>query len=243
VSPGLIAAIFMLSGSAAFAQSLTGFGFGLLIVPPLVLLLGAKEAVLVSNVLSTALVVLLAARLYRHVDRRAWFLLTMGSIAGMPLGLVVLIFVRPELLQAIIAINVIVFTVLLTRRWTISAGGKANDIATGIVSGVLRTSTSMSGPPIVIYLQGKGMDATTFRATISAFFLTSGLLAMATFAAAGRFSVDTWQACAAGLPGVFVGMVAGNRVFHRVDEARFRQLVILLLFVSAAIALVMVAVG
>lgn len=243
MDPGLVLAVFFLAGGAAFAQSLTGFGFGLLIVPPLVLLLGAKEAVLVSNVLSTVLVVMLAARLYRDVDRRAWLLLTIGSIAGMPIGLLVLVRIQPELLQAIIAVNVIVFTILLARRWRMTVAGSSGDIAIGIISGVLRTSTSMSGPPIVIHLQGKGMASPAFRATISAFFLTSGLLAMATFAVAGRFSLETWQACAAGLPGVVAGMVAGNHAFRHVDEARFRMLVIGLLLLSAGIALLMVAVG
>lgn len=240
MNPGTMAAIALLAGGAAFAQSVTGFGFSLLVVPPLVLLLGAKEAVLVANVLSTALVVLLTIRLRHDVEWRTWLMLTIGSIAGMPLGLLVLVYVDADILQIAIALNVIVFTVLLMRRWQVHAAGRGSDAATGLVSGILRTSTSMSGPPVVIYLQGRTMAPQPFRATISAFFLASGLIAMVAFALTGRYSAETWEASAAGLPSVFAGMVAGNALYRRVNEARFRHLVIVLLFASAGIALAMV---
>ncbi|MGK2964072.1 MAG: sulfite exporter TauE/SafE family protein [Tepidiformaceae bacterium] len=233
-----IIAVVVVAGAAALAQSLTGFGFGLLIVPPLVMLLGAKEAVLVSNVLSTCLVVVLVGQLRRDVDWRTWGTLMGWSLIGMPAGLLILARVDPAVLQVIIAVNVIVFTVLWSRGMRIGRTGFVSDSIAGILSGVLRTSTSMSGPPIVIYLQGQGRSPAVFRATLSAVFLAGGLLAMGTFGAAGQFTRETWVAAAVGLPAVLAGMVAGSRLYARVDEARFRRLIEGLLFVSAALAIV-----
>lgn len=243
MEPGAAAAIILLAGFAAFAQSATGFGFGLLFVPPLAMMIGARDAVLTSNILSTTLVVLLAYRLRADVDVRTWAVLMAGSVAGMPLGLVVLLSIEPEVLQVVIAVNVIVFTALLARGLRIDRAGIAGDAFTGVLSGALRTSTSMSGPPVVIYLQGRGLTPDVFRATISAFFLASGMVAMGAFAMTRSYTVESWVASAVALPAVGVGMVAGNRLAPRIEPARFRRVVQFLLLVSALVAITTVVAG
>src|SRR4029079_17328466 len=82
--------------------------------------------------------------------------------------------------------------------------------AAGLASGILNTSTSMSGPPVVVYLQGRGVDPGRFRATLAPSFRASGLVAIALFIASGRYDATTWGETALAIPALAVGWLAGN---------------------------------
>ena len=236
-------AIFLLSAGASVVQSLTGLGFGLMIVPPLVMLVGAKDAVVVSNILGTLLSGALLVRSRGHVEWRMGAILFASTVAGMPLGLLVLIWINPTLLQVVIAVMVIVFTFLLARGMRIHSAGLAGDILTGVASGVLRMSTSMSGPPVVIYLQGRGIASERFRGTLAAFFFASGLVGILMFAAGGRFTHRVDVEIAAGVPALAAGFVGGSALYRVVDEGLFRRAVFAVLFTSSCLAILTVLIS
>lgn len=231
-----IAGIVALAGIAAFIQAISGFGFSLFVVPFLAVLVGAKEAVVLSNLLSTGMTAFQSFNLRSGIERRTVSILLVGSYLGMPLGLAILLIVDPSVLTAIIAIAVATFTLLLMRGLRLHDGGTPGDLATGFTSGVLNTSTSMSGPPVVIYLQGKGLSPLAFRSTITAFFLFNSIGALGLLALSGQISVDLLVAAALSAPAVVAGALAGNRVFPRINERYFRRIVYAILLVSAAVA-------
>jgi uncharacterized protein len=231
-------AIFLLAASAAVVQSLTGLGFGLIIVPPLVMVLGAKDAVVVSNVLGTVLSGVMLTRIHARVEWRMNIVLLISAVVGMPLGLAILILIDPDLLQVIIACTVIVFTILLARGMRIHSAGLAGDAISGLLSGILRMSTSMSGPPVVIYLQGRGLTSDRFRATLAAFFVCSGCISIVLFAVSGQFSRKIGLELLPGLPALLLGLTIGGALYRRIDEVRFRRAVLAVLFISAGLAIV-----
>lgn len=234
----MAAAIILLAAVAACIQALSGFGFSLFIVPFLAILIGPKDTVVLANFLSVMVNLVQFPRLRHSIERRTAAVLTVGSFAGMPIGLAVLLLVDPTALKVIIAVAVIVFTLLIMRGLRIHAGGALGDLATGFASGVLNTSTSMSGPPIVLYLTGKGLSPAYFRGTINAFFLVTAIGAVTLLIASG--SVKPWVAGAflLAMPAAEAGRIIGNRLFDRIDEVRFRRLVYAILLTSATVALV-----
>jgi uncharacterized membrane protein YfcA len=238
MDPWTVASVCALAAVAAFTQSLSGFGFSLLIVPPLTLILGPRDAVVTANALGLLVNAVTLQRLHEHVDWRLGITLFAAAAVGMPAGLVVLMFVPRDALQVLIAVTVLVSTVLIWRGWRIEASGRGADIGVGLVSGVLNTSTSMSGPPVVLYLQGKGFLRGMFRATLTAYFLASGALAVLLFLVGGQMDRDIAVTTLFAAPALLVGFVIGHALFHRLDEERFRQVVIGILILSAGLAMV-----
>lgn len=231
------AAIILLAATASCIQALSGFGFSLFIVPFLSLLIGPKDTVVLANLLSVMVNLIQFPRLRHSIERKTAFILALGSYAGMPVGLAVLLLIDPVALKLLIAVSVILFTLLIMRGLRIHGGGHPGDLATGFVSGILNTSTSMSGPPIVLYLQGKGLTPATFRSTTNAFFLVTAVGAVGLLFASG--SVKPWVlgAFLLAMPAAEGGRMLGNRLFDRIDEARFRRLVYAILLLSATVAL------
>lgn len=237
MSPLDAAAILALAAAAAFTQAVSGFGFSLLLVPPLALLIGPREAVVAANGLGVLVYAPGAIHLRRAVDVRLWLRLIVAAAAGMPVGLLILVAVSPTILQVVIAVTVITATLLIWRGVELHRAGWLGDALAGFVSGVSNTSTSMSGPPVVLYLQGRGVAPDAFRATLAAFFLASGGAALALYALSGRLDLDALGRMAVGAPGLAAGWVTGNAVYRRLDQRRFRRVVFAVLLASAAVAI------
>jgi uncharacterized protein len=236
-APDLIAVFLAVALAAAITAS-TGFGFGLLLVPPLVFVIGPRDAVVVSNVLSFFFTAYMLTHMYRDVARRTTFTLSGFAALGIPLGFAILVLLDRSLLQAFIATFVIISTFLLTRGLRLHGGGIIVDALVGFGAGILRTSTSMSGPPVVIYLQGQGVSAAVFRASMTAFFCATGGMAALAFLIGGRFNEDILVAMAVGVFALPLGWRVGNSLFHRMPEVAFRRVVVATLFASGTVAFV-----
>ncbi|MEO6396829.1 MAG: sulfite exporter TauE/SafE family protein [Tepidiformaceae bacterium] len=233
-----LATVVALAGVASFAQALSGFGFSLLLVPPLALVVGPKEAVVMANLMGMMSSSLTLTSMHEAVDWRLGLRLLGSAAVGMVGGLFVLIVVDPKALQIGIAVLVLVATTLIWRGIELRAQNRGMDLAAGLLSGVLNTSTSMSGPPLVLYLQNRGMTPGQFRATLNAFFLASGAIASVLFVLGDRIGSYELGAAAASTPLVALGWLLGHRMFYRLGAAQFRTVVVGVLFTSASIALV-----
>jgi hypothetical protein len=231
-------AVFFLTAFASTAQSVTGFGFGLLIIPLLILLLGPHDAVVLSSVLGTALSALMLVKLRHAVDWRLVLSLLLAAALGMPFGLALLLWLDTEVLQVAIATSVIVVTLLLARGLHFHRTTHTGNLVAGFLAGLFRTSAGMPGPPVVIYLQAGGLSPEALRAVLAAFFVASGLVAIAMFAAEGSFGGEMALLSLAGLPAMSVGWRFGALLFHRIPADRFRWLIYAILIGSSLVAIV-----
>ncbi len=233
-----ILAVMALAGIASFAQSLSGFGFALLLVPPLAIIVGPKEAVVIATFLNAVSSALTIGSLRSSVDRRLVVRFLVSALLGMPVGYVVLATVPAAALQVGIAATVLVAVLLLWRGATIPWHGRLADSTAGALAGILMTSTSMAGPPLVIYLQDRGLPPRVFRATVNAFFFCASALAAGIFLFGDRVGSDEMTAVLFAAPAVFATWFVGHRLFHRLNPEQFRGTVLVVLVVSAAIAIV-----
>mgnify|MGYP005864214857 CR=1 FL=1 len=202
-----LAVVVAVATLASFAQGVTGFGFALIALPFLVLVVDVREAVVMSTLLGLVNVALLAVRVWRATPWRTIVWLLLGSFAGMPLGLAALVFTPEDGLRLTVGAVTVAMAIALLSGFRVPSTGALSELAVGVVSGVLRTSTSMSGPPVIVSLGA--------------------------FASA---HVITWRALAlsgAALPAVYLANLAGDRIARRFDATAFRRLVLALLVLTA----------
>jgi|FLYL01.1.fsa_nt_gi uncharacterized membrane protein YfcA len=221
---------------ASVAQGFTGFGFALTAMPFFLLVLDVQDAVVVSTLAATTSLVLVATRVWREVPWPVVLRLLAGSVIGMPLGLAVLLFAPGEALRAAVGLVVVVMAGALAFGLRIESEGLRSDLAVGTASGVLRTSTSLAGPPVVLYLQGRGFEPPAFRAALVLFFLIGNVISLGAFGATGVVSGDAVLVSLASVPAVYAGSLLGDRLLRRIDAVLFRRLVLLLLVATALAA-------
>jgi uncharacterized membrane protein YfcA len=229
---------------AASCQSLTGFGFALVMVPLLSLIWDVKSAVVMSTTLGTIMLVPLLLEVRRHVSVGIAGRLLLGSLVGIPLGVVVLDRIDPEALKVLVGAVVIIASLLLyfapQVRWPDAGGSTA--VVVGAISGMLRGSTSMGGPPSVIYLLGVERHMETFRGTLLAFFLPASVITVVVLAAAGKVTPEILRTSAIGLPALVAGLFLGGWVRSWMPESVFRA-VVLGVLIATSIAVIVSASG
>jgi uncharacterized membrane protein YfcA len=223
--------------TASFLQMLAGFGFALLAMPIMTLAVPVEDAVVVVAILGLATTGWQSIHLRHDADPPLVKRLTVASFVGMPLGLVVLNVVDDETLRIVLGVCVLIATGLLVRRLNLEHVGRGLDWVSGFTAGVLNTSLGTNGPPLVFDLQARQLDPYRFRATISAVFVFSNLMAMALFVADGKVDSDDLRAAAIAAPAWLLGQALGWPMRRHIHGERFRWLVIGLLFAAGATAI------
>jgi uncharacterized membrane protein YfcA len=220
---------------AAGCQSLTGFGSSLLAVPLLSLYLDAKQAVVIATFLSTVISAPLLLEVRRQVRVAKVAPLAIGSVVGLPLGILILRNVDAGALKVLVAAVVILASALLFLAPRLTLGGRntLSSLITGAFSGLLRASTSMAGPPVVLYTLSHERDIEEFRSTVLALFLITGLLAIPGLVVADLISRDAVIATAVAIPGMALGLLVGTRLRSRVQPTSFRTLVLAVLVITS----------
>ena len=102
---------------------------------------------------------------------------------------------------------------------------------------MFKTSVGVSGPPVVILLQGRGLAKAAFRATSATVIVVINFVSLVLFAGAGQFDRVVLAAALVSLPALPVGYWLGDRIHERVPESRFRSLVLVMVAISAGLAL------
>jgi len=219
---------------SAVVTAVAGFGFGLMSVPLISLVVDLHSAVIVSSIVG---VIGNGAQTvhYRYDrDRTLARRLCAASIVGIPFGYAVYSTVSDDGLRVALGVAVVVAVVALSRGLNLTHVGPSMDWLLGFVSGVLNSSISTSGPPLVFDLQARHLAPTQFRATIQFIFLISGIVGLVIFALGGDIDRGEWIAGVCAVPALFLGLATGMPLRGRFSPERFRVLVMFLLLAGAA---------
>jgi uncharacterized membrane protein YfcA len=229
----------------ASIQSATGFGFALVLSPALFAVLEPVEAVTSLLLLSVALNLLVLFERGRpvHVDWRALVPMLVAALPGLAAGVAALALLSKEALQVTVGV-----AVMLAAGWQLQQRSartsdgrrtvpRAVGWAAGFASGALTTSISISGPPIVLWLEAHRVRPEEFRASLAASFLALNLIGGAVLLAAegsGALEADVVLPL---LGLVVAGYALGSVAFRRLDRERFFTAVLALVVFTGAASL------
>jgi uncharacterized membrane protein YfcA len=226
---------------ASGAHGILGFAFGMLATPALVLLLPAKQVVVLTVLLMLVLngFVLVPARRAVRGDE-LWRVLG-GVLLGLPVGAWILSVVRPATLTAVVGAAVIVLGVAALSGRSGAACGLARLPAVaglaGLAGGVLTTSINFNAPPVVLYLSTRGLDAGAMRATTAAYLMVAHAAAVAVFAAAGLLGWDVVTLALGLSPVAAAGAWLGSRLAARLDTRAFGRLALAVVILMGMVAI------
>lgn len=215
---------------ACLVQGVLGFA-NALVATPLALIFLQKETV-VSSMLVVGLAVnaFMAARICEPINYRPVFFLFLASLLGMPFGVWVLTTIPINWMKLLVGTLVVVFTVLLQfGKLKLPHSGVLTTVA-GFLSGLLNTSTSMAGPPVLILLAGQNLPKDQFRKTLVSFFFLSGLVASVVLILSGVMTLSRARYGLISIPVVFAAAFIGDKIAARVPQRPFRALALATLF-------------
>jgi uncharacterized membrane protein YfcA len=216
---------------AAAVQAATGFGFSLVAVPLLTLATGPRLAIVALALPALLLSSITVTRDRGHVRWRTVAALLTTVVAGMPIGLLLLHLLDDRALSVLVAVAVVSCAVLVWRNPRLPRGF-APIAAAGLTAGVLSTAAGPNGPPLIAAMQTMGYGPRELRGTLAAVFSLGGVLGIGGFALTGALTGRAALLGAVAAPAVLLGWWIGNHLFVRIDAARFRQAVLVILVAS-----------
>lgn len=239
LGPGDLALVAAIVSLAACAQMVSGFGFALMAVPLMGLAIDLKTAVVISTICATASNTYQAINDGQQRDPKLVRILTITSLLGMPFGVVVLDRLDIDVLRVAIGIFVLVALAgVLRTNSALAIGGRLLEGIAGFVSGILATSTSTNGPPLVLLLRSRGLSPEVFRATINTVFSIVAFVSILMFAIGGRLTTEVLVGTLVAVPGLGIGMFIGSRVRGALAPPVFWRIVAGLLTATAISSIV-----
>jgi uncharacterized membrane protein YfcA len=219
--------------AASFVQGLAGFGIGLVALAFLPFLISPTDAVVLTTLYATVFCAAIFVPLRRDFLGKGVDMLLVGSVLGTPLGIWVLTSVSGSLLARLIGA---VLVLIVALEWSglnpRRLPGRAWGLAAGVLSGVVGGAVGTPGPPAILYMAAQGWSPRTIKANLQAFLVVNQLVILIGYWWAGLLTREVWWLAAYFAIPAAAGLVAGIRLFDRVDHARFRRIVFLVLLGS-----------
>jgi len=163
--------------------------------------------------------------------------MSVGALAGIPLGAWVLIKSDPLLIRWGIALFGTLLLALLMSGWRYH--GKPTAALTAIVgaaAGVLGGAAQIGGPPIVAYWLSRPVPAEIVRANIVLFFAISTVITSSVYLAGGLLTPSVVGLALITGPIYGVGLYAGAHMFGLASEITFRRICLALIAVAIALS-------
>jgi hypothetical protein len=217
----------LVSGMAGFAFALVATAIWLFILSPL------QTATLV---IGFGLVVQSYAtwKLRRALDCRRLWPFFLGAAIGVPLGVAIVNWVAPSQMRTGIGAVLVLYSLYGLARPTIPAisAGAAADTGIGVLNGMLGGATGLAGIIAVIWCQLRGWPKDQQRSVFQPVTVATFAMSAAWLGGGGAISGETIWLFLLGLPVLLLGTWAGLKLYGRLNEAKFRIVVLALLFVS-----------
>lgn len=224
---------------AAFIRGLAGFGFALVLVPVLLLVLSPAAVVVINISLALLSNIVVIGHSFARIDFRRILPMMLSSLLGIPLGVWIISVVAPSVLKIFIGAVIICIAVLVASGFRFTfASEKLSAGAAGFFSGVLVSSTSLGGPPVVLFMQSQKWRKEIIHPSLAGYFLFLSSASLAALAVAGRVSADMLLTAASLAPALLAGTGLGVLVFQRVNARFFRLLSIIIVICAGALGII-----
>jgi uncharacterized membrane protein YfcA len=211
---------------AAFLQSLSGFGFAILIMPLTTLLLGLQTAAPLVALVALTTYTINLVRYRRAINLSELWRLGLATALGVPIGVWLLANVNESLVKQVLGLFLIVYAAyslanpntsrLVSRRWVYPAG---------FVAGCLGGAYNTPGPPAILYGSLRQWPKDEFRAILQALFFVNGVLVVLTHWLAHRMTTQVFSLYLYAVPALALGILIGTLIDGKVNRGHFRVLV------------------
>ena len=224
---------------ARLLSGVTGFGFALVTVPPLMLFYDPARVVSTSILLALATGGLLLIGVSHHIETRTVIALLPSAAVGSLAGVALLAVLEANAIQALASAAVILFGIGHATGWVpTGVGGPGAVVVAGFASGALNTSVGMAGPPVVMLLTARRTPMHAFRATTIAYFLVAGAVGAAMLVGGRQLGRGDALFALALLPPTLLGLVASRWLVRRVSPEHFGRLTLGLLLATGLVGLI-----
>jgi uncharacterized membrane protein YfcA len=217
---------------AGLMRGFAGFGSAMLMAPIFAILFGSADMIVTVVAIELVVSLQLFPQVRGHANWKTLAPMSIAACAAMPLGVWLLASVDKNTIVTGVSAIIVAFVLLMWTGWKYR--GRRSTLAAstvGAISGAMMATTSVGGPPVLIYLlSGNDPPAVNRANIVTYYFLTQFLLIVIVLAT----GVAGWDALARAIvlfPVMILGAWLGGRLFHGLASERlYRNVALAILF-------------
>jgi len=218
-------------------QSITGFGFAVVGTPLLLFFMQPMQVVSLMTFGALLLNLLVIYKTRGQSDPKVIWPLFAASLVGIIPGVYILKIIDPVLLKFCIGVLILVVAFFMASDYVVAI--KRERLATvlvGIVSGFMGGSTSLSGPPVALFLMNQQQNKEAFRANLVRYFCFGNIATLIVMYYMDTVDTGAFTQFLYAIPGVLVGVWLGEKAFAKVSANFFRKLTLGIIFFCGVVS-------
>lgn len=223
---------------AGFAKGTTGMGLPLLATPILAGVFGPRAAVVIVTIPIFVSNSLLLVQGWRRLDvLRGIAPIVIASAIGTAIGVNLLALLDQRSFAVLISIMVLIFLLRGDRLIGEDPGARRAQIlgpVVGFVGGVLQGTTSIASPLIGSFFHARKLDRHDYVIVLAAIFELNAAIQLVGYSLLGLYTPDVVAIGLLGLVPTLLALMVGIFFRSRLDQSRFRQLIVVVLVLSVA---------
>ncbi len=224
---------------AGLMRGFAGFGSAMLMAPIFAILFGSAEMVVTVVAIELVVSLQLFPQVRSHADWKTLAPMSIAACIAMPVGVWLLANIDKNTIVTAVSAIIVGFVVLMWSGWKYTGRRSAFASASvGAVSGAMMATTSVGGPPVLLYLLSGNDSPQVNRANIVTYYFLTQFLLIVIVLATG---VAGWTALIRAVvlfPVMIVGAWAGGRLFHGLASERvYRNVALGILFATGLFGL------
>ena len=230
--PSVLILLMTITFFAAFEQTITGFGFSLIVMPLATLLFGLKTAAPLIALTGLTLYTINLIRNWQAINSGEALRLGIAAIFGVPVGVWGLSNLNESMIKLALGIILIGFAIYsaLNVRWSMIISSRWAWLV-GFLTGCLGGAYNTPGPPLIIYGSLREWQRVEFRGVLQALFLTTGILTTLSHWFARNLTPNVLTLYVYAAPALILGLIAGAFADRFINHRAFRIIVIAMVFV------------
>lgn len=215
-----------------FVQTLIGFAGSLIALPILLLAVKLPDAIAFISIFYLFSSAFMVHREWRNIDKDTILRLTLTSIIGVVLGIIVLTYSKPVILQKGLGIFILLYVGYVLLGKTEVVLGRKTNWAFGVLGGFFSGVFSTGGPLYVISVKNSVQEVKTFRATMIGVLALVTVIRIPALSISGVLSMTHVKMSLIILPVFFLAQFLGTKLFPKVNEVQFKKILLFLLCLS-----------
>lgn len=231
---------------ATLFRSAFGFGESLVAVPLLALWVPLNVAVPLSVLVSVTIAGIVVVQDWKKIHFRSAGGLILYTLAGIPIGLLLLVSMDERIIKAILGAVIIAFSIYLLM------GKQLKELKTdsftwlfgcGLIAGILGGAYGLNGPPLVIYGAKRRWSAQHFRATLQGYFLVASMIGVIGYWFTGLLVPGVFHYYLLSVPVLLPAVFLGRLINHRLHGENFFKYVYFVLLGIGMFLLIRAGIG
>jgi len=223
--------------AGSLAAGLAGFAFSAVTGAILFHVLAPIDAVPLLLACSITTQLFSISKLWRTMQWRQCLPYLAGGFAGIPIGAELLKAFDARIFAAGFGLFLVCYSLymLLRPHFVVRGGGRYAEVAAGFAGGITGGATAFPGAIPAVWCSVRGLTKHEQRGIVQPFILLMQIATLVYFSKLGILASATFTTFLWCVPAVVFGTWLGLKFFDRIDDKRFRQIVLVFLLISGAI--------